>query len=387
MRKRILFIIPSFEKGGTTTSLLNLLKAIDGNDSYVIAIFAINCNGQCKEEFSSYAELLWNNTSKGISDSARIKQPLIGFVTVIKKSICKVGIDMSPILFKTLAAKLSNLNFDYIIAFQEGQVTLLGSYISAPRRIAWVHCEAYRIVGSDDQLLKIYNRYSHVVCVSNIARNGFVNRFPSLNDNTTTIYNSIDVERVQRMATDCQKSLSQGFNIISVGRIDPVKRFSKIPGIARKLKNKGIEFKWYIIGGAAVEEEERLLKSRIIESGVEEEVSLLGLQQNPYPFIAEADLLVCLSYSETFNYTIAEAQALNTPVLSTDFPCAIELIDNGVNGRICPLDDLEFALERIICKGKKGKQIISINENCRPNSVRIAFDDLILKPKKYNHKY
>ena len=59
-------------------------------------------------------------------------------------------------------------------------------------------------------------------------------------------------------------------------------------------------------------------------------------------------MLVCLSSSETFNYTIAEAKAIGVPVVSTDFPCAFEFIEHEKNGLILPIEKIADGIKRML---------------------------------------
>ena len=61
---------------------------------------------------------------------------------------------------------------------------------------------------------------------------------------------------------------------------------------------------------------------------------MTGSQNNPYPYIKNADLLVCASYFEGYNLTVAEALILGVPVLSTDCTGPNEILDRGRYGMI-----------------------------------------------------
>ena len=67
---------------------------------------------------------------------------------------------------------------------------------------------------------------------------------------------------------------------------------------------------------------------------VRESVILLGNRPNPYPYLKHSNLLVSLSISETFNNTLTESKILGIPVVTTDYPCAYESIDNMKEGII-----------------------------------------------------
>lgn len=142
---------------------------------------------------------------------------------------------------------------------------------------------------------------------------------------------------------------SDYFNIVSVGRIDSVKRFSYIPQIAKEISKvvifgkKGI--RWYVIGpqGGKRDEYDALVKN-IEEHAVQDIVILTGEMANPYYHIANANLLVNLSISEACPYVINEAKILGTPCICSNFGSSYEFIENGVNGMICPLDSISHSI-------------------------------------------
>jgi len=65
---------------------------------------------------------------------------------------------------------------------------------------------------------------------------------------------------------------------------------------------------------------EPALERMIRERGLEGRVQVAGFQQNPYPWIAAAELLVLSSDHEGLPNVIVEALALGIPVVSTDCP-------------------------------------------------------------------
>ena len=166
------------------------------------------------------------------------------------------------------------------------------------------------------------------------------------------IYNLVDRERILSLSKSPDVAVPNyaEFTIVSLGRVDKVKHFTDIPVIAKTLSDHGISFHWMIIGGPTVRypEEYELLKKGIVEGDLSSRVELLGHQSNPYPYLAKSNLLVCLSESETFNHTFAEARSLGIPVLSVDYPGADELLGNGKGGLTVKRDKIPETIERII---------------------------------------
>jgi glycosyltransferase involved in cell wall biosynthesis len=72
---------------------------------------------------------------------------------------------------------------------------------------------------------------------------------------------------------------------------------------------------------------------------MEEHVIILGKRSNPYPYIKECDFYVQPSRYEGKSVTVREAQMLYKPVVVTNYATAPSQIQNGIDGRIVPMDN------------------------------------------------
>ena len=61
--------------------------------------------------------------------------------------------------------------------------------------------------------------------------------------------------------------------LCSIGRFAQAKNFDHVPRIAKKMLEKGMEFKWFLIGYGG---EEALTRKQIKEQGMEDTVIILG---------------------------------------------------------------------------------------------------------------
>lgn len=362
--KKILFVVPSFEVGGgVLTSLRNLLPLID-RERYQVSVYPITNAGTAYEEISQYAEILTNmgGNSENVASHSSMSRLVARIVKKIKKTLCLVGVDISPWVFRTVGKMLSAKRYDCVIAFQEGAATQLVSYVKGSLKVAWVHSMFSRYVQMyvKKQDIRVYKGFDKIVCVSDTAAEDMKNYAPYLEQKVAVVYNALDVAIIRRQALAFDVDNGNRVAIISVGRIDPVKRFSVIPEIANKLKKYGLSFVWRIIGGIMMEDEAKLLKSNIQKYDVADCVEWLGRKNNPYPYIKASQLLVCLSSSETFNYTLAEARALDVPVITTDFPSASEFVADGIDGYITSLENVAD----MIIKVTEDKGML---ERIRPN--------------------
>ncbi|RKY70749.1 MAG: glycosyltransferase family 1 protein [Candidatus Latescibacterota bacterium] len=91
-------------------------------------------------------------------------------------------------------------------------------------------------------------------------------------------------------------------------------------------------------------------------------------QQQMLDAYRHADIVLFPTRLEGFGYAAAEAMACGTSVVATDCSSLPELIDDGVTGRLCPMDDVKaFAAavselvaqpERLLQMGRKARKAI-----------------------------
>ena len=112
---------------------------------------------------------------------------------------------------------------------------------------------------------------------------------------------------------------------------------------------------------------------------VGDNILILGNRPNPYPYLKHCDLLVSLSKSETFNNTLTEAKILGIPVVTTDYTCAYESIDNNVEGLVVGFDGIAQAIGDMISDKS------SIYSFIRENLSKFKYNKEALLQKLYSN--
>lgn len=362
--KNILFVVPAFTVGGTNTSLIGMLPFID-KARYRIHVYAMNPSGPMGDEIAKYATVINQQNSDGTKRGSSLSLHNIEylFLKVLRRCLKILGIEISPYIYKRCVKDLSKCHYDCVVAFQEGEATRFVQYFENTRKVAWVRSAYARYLEVTNTPLeeKIYNRYDLIVNVSKTAMEGFLEVMPQFKDRSIYIYNFVNKDRIRSLSKQVvdRKLNGDTFTIVSLGRVDKVKHFTEIPDIAAYLKHHGFSFRWFIIGGPTVRypEEYDLLINKIKSNGVEDQVIILGHQPNPYPYLAHSNLLVCLSESETFNHTFAEARILNVPVLSVDYKGAEEFLSFDYGGIITSRDCIKDELAHLIADGTYYKNL------------------------------
>ena len=359
--KRVLIIIPSFGIGGTMSSLKALLSSIDC--PYLkVDIFPLYRAGSNSNSIIPNAHILKESIwlSASIKKSRGLKRYIQIVLQIIKKVLSLLSIDINPFYARMGARELNFRQYDCVISYSE-DLTKFVSFLPINRKIAWTHSVYSRykgLIGGIDEL-KYYKCYNYIICVSEYAKADFISVYSSLKEKVRVIYNCCDENRLRVLSQEfipieyITKQKYKQLTFVSVGRLDPVKQFSCIPQIARDVKEKvGPCFKWFIIGGACGNGEEAITISlRIKELGVEDVVFLIGEKTNPYPYIANSDVFVHTSSSETFGIVVQEALVLGVPVVLNNYGSASETVIDGENGIITSLDKIASTIIKIITDG------------------------------------
>ncbi len=200
-----------------------------------------------------------------------------------------------------------------------------------------------------------------------------------MRNKTLVINDIIDIKNMYFKSKQ-QKQLDLKFNynyftIISIGRLDFLKQFEKIPGIAKEIKKKtNTKFFWYIIGDGKAY---TIINKNIEENDVKDNVILLGSQDNVYKYMIHADLLVHTSRTETFSLVVNDAKILGIPVLINNYGCASEFVRNNQEGFIVPIEQMSSKIVELLNNQEKLNEI-------KNNLKNIKYDCNAILNKFYN---
>jgi glycosyltransferase involved in cell wall biosynthesis len=121
--------------------------------------------------------------------------------------------------------------------------------------------------------------------------------------------------------------------LVACGRLKALKGFDYLLD-ALVMVRKVVPANLCIIGEGG---ERSALEARIKRLGLQSCVRLLGFQENPFKYMAAADVFVHSSLYEGFGNVIVEAMACGAPVVATDCPHGPrEIIEDGRNGILAP---------------------------------------------------
>ena len=194
------------------------------------------------------------------------------------------------------------------------------------------------------RLIKLLYKYADLIIFkAQRMKVEFLKEVPNI-QNYTVIENPYDIEKIQYLShekVDDFKFNSDKKYIINVGRLSSQKKQISLIETLIHL-NKNVEL--IIIGEG---EEQQNLENAIVQYKLKKRVHLLGRKDNPFKYIAQADIFVLSSDAEGFPNVIVEAMITATPIISTD--CI-----SGPREILAPNTDINFQLKKEIEIAKNG---------------------------------
>lgn len=217
------------------------------------------------------------------------------------------------------------------------------------KKILWVNTNLVRAHFDLEEHRRLYVQADHIVAVCRNLLRDLQGYYPECRGKMSVFYDMLDVKGIQEAGHAYQPDYppEQANRVLTVGRICEAKALHLAAEAAAVLKERGLDFRWYILGDG---EGRQALESRIRELEVEDRMVLLGALNNPYPWFAGCDIYVQTSVYEGSCTTITEALILGKPVVTTNIDIAPEKIQEGSNGLICNMTGLDIAdkLQRLL---------------------------------------
>lgn len=134
------------------------------------------------------------------------------------------------------------------------------------------------------------------------------------------------------------EDFAESVNLVlcTVTRLSREKGRERMLWLCKKLREMDIKFLWLVVGDNSVSaKEDKLWRDTFIDF---DEVSFVGYKHNPSVYMKCADYTVLLSDFEGCPLALLESKSVNTPVITTSWSGADEIVTQGKDGYILPLD-------------------------------------------------
>ena len=342
MKKKLIFIAEALWIGGIETALVNLLNRLDYDLYDVTCLILRDCRDMaCR--ITPKCRLIVSDRQHPATfpDAYRYKRMYNLMEEPQHASKLRCGIwHILRLLLRAPEARryaayvkkqLNGEHFDTAVIYSDRTAETAVRAVSAGRLLMFYHHGAMRREYHDTYG---YKKADKIIAVSEKLAERLRLYRPQYRDKIIAVNNLIDAAGVREKSLESPEAVfsKNCFNIVSCGRLSPAKGMDiAIDACARLVQNGYTDIHWWIVGGGP---EEASLRAQLHALGMEGYVTLLGMQSNPYPYIAQADLYVQPSRFEGYCGTILEARLLAVPILATR-NAAEEQIVNDETGSLC----------------------------------------------------
>lgn len=187
-------------------------------------------------------------------------------------------------------------------------------------------------------------KYNHpqikrIICVSEAIRS-VMDSYIEDKTKLCVVHSGIDISKFNHAQTN---RLRTEFQIpahkILIGNVAALAAHKDYPTFvktARQLIDAGLNAKFFIIGEGPCRKE---IENTIAQEAMDEHILLTGFRNDIVDILPELDLFLITSKTEGLGTSILDALASKVVVVATAAGGIVEIIQDKVNGRICPVAD------------------------------------------------
>lgn len=339
-KKRVLFIINQFFKGGAETALVNLLRTMDASrfDVDLLIFDMIDLPGSLSliPEIPAWVHVI--NVAENEKKAA-----------FVKKAVFKLERKLTGTQpFRRGAIRyLQGQYYDAAISYGEWfSSALCARYAAARRKYVWIHADMDKAAFLHPDILRFEAQFDGFLFASRHSMEGAIKKYPQLASRSLVIPNRVDSEKILAMSEETLPIPlpEDGLPLlVTVANIREEKNHLRQVEAMQQLFSEGLRFRWVNIGSLANAPLVEKLRLAVRDAGLEDYFTLTGPLDNPYGVMRRADAVCVLSDHESWSMVITEAKALGVPVIATRTSGALEQIEDGKNGVLCGFSDEEIA--------------------------------------------
>ena len=327
---RVLFFLPDLDGGGAQRTIINIANALSRR-GIEASLAAVRVDGPARA---------WLNKDVDLVDlgAGRIRHSVLPLRRAIKS--IRPDVLFSTIIDANIVAALATVGLirkPKLILRETNSLRARGDVGSIRWRLAaWA-----------------YPRADIVIALSSGVERELAEDFNLCPDRLLTVSNPVDVAAARTKASLLDTIISGwgGYTLVAAGRLHRQKGFDLLIQSIAELKRRDIRI--VILGDGP---EEAALRRQVAQMNMSDRVEFTGFLDNPYPWLAAADLFVLPSRWEGFGHVIVEAMSVGTPVIAADCPHGpADIIEDGVDGRLTLVEDpvaLGTAIEAMLSDPK-----------------------------------
>lgn len=334
-RRRLCFVLPSLNGGGAERAAVQVLNGLSP-DVWDRSMFLFERTGPYLADLDPAIDLQ-SASSPGRGDRW---QSLRRFIQERRPQIVVAFLSYATALTAVRAAQTGAR----VVFNQQTPMTAFLSDADYQWRQGWRR----KVFTATSRLT--YAAADLVIATSRGVADDLTENFGVSPDAVRVVPNPVDLDTVRARAQEPLETdqLSGEVPIIvAAGRLADAKNYPLLIDSMRVLRDS-MRARLFILGQGDLEP---ALRRQIAAHHLEDTVTLLGFQQNPWKFIARANVFALSSHYEGFGNVLIEAMALGIPVVATASAGTRDILTHGVDGLLVARhtpEDMALALRQVL---------------------------------------
>ena len=354
--KKIIIVNNNMEIGGVQKSLYNLLWNI--HDRYDVTLCLFRAEGSYMDQLPSDVKIV---ACKGLfrylgisqGECAGVHKLIRGALALTAKlfgrnvamKLVLAGEKTVPGYYDCAISYLQNGN---IKNFYGGVQEFILKKVRADKKIAFLHCDYSNCGANHPVNNRLIGKFDQIAACSDGCRRAFEQVLPELREKCVSVRNFHRFDEIRQLASR-EPVVYEGLgpHVLMVSRLAHEKGIERAIRAAAKVRDAGLSIMLHIVGSGPMEP---MLRELTQKTGMTDCVVFHGQQENPYRYMANADLFLMTSFHEAAPMVIDEAASLGLPVLTVRTTSSHEMVVERGNGWICENDQdaLNVALVDIL---------------------------------------
>jgi glycosyltransferase involved in cell wall biosynthesis len=335
-RRKICFVLPSLNGGGAERAAVQILNALD-SAVWERSMYLFRREGPYLQEVDRHIAL-----SAGHSGSRTGRwRELRRFLRASRPDVVVCFLSYFSVLAATRAAGIGAR----VVFNQQTPMTAFLEDADYQWRRPW-HRRLFSVLARIG-----YRLADRIVTTSKGVADDLISQFGVASARIQVIHNPVDLARIARALAD---PIDPAFErqwmppvVVAAGRLADAKNYPLLIDAIAVLRER-VPARLFILGAG---DREDALRRRIAERKLEDHVVLCGFQDNPWKYVARADVFALTSRYEGFGNVLVEAMACGVPVVATSSPGTREIVSDGIDGLLVDRHEpgaVAAALERLL---------------------------------------
>lgn len=375
--KKILIVNNNLDMGGIQTSLINLLWEI--HNAYDITLLLFSKSGALLKAVPENVKVISPckcYSVLGLTKEELKKYPLLFLIKAFLLKYASVfsrrsAMKLLGVFQKRIKGYDSVISYSHLTNhkyFTNGCADFVLDKTVSNNKICLIHCDYFNSGSMTDKNNAQYAAFDRIACCSDSVKERFLQGSAMDRSKVYTLRNFFDAT-IEKKAADCPYIYDDSYiNLVSVARVSAEKGIDR--AITALANSKRTDIRYYVIGDGPKRND---LVSKVNAYGLKDQVFFLGVQENPYRYMVNADYLLVPSVHEAAPMVFDEAKILGLPVLTTNTTSAMEMVgtehgrvfDNSQEGIVSVLSELS--------KGVSKKHLPRTNELQREQFVKLIY--------------